>query len=530
MIVTHYMIPASTTAPNPPAPFPWREGGALSSADKLFDLFMPFRRSFEFRICRFGFVVLGALCVLRGEKALAEDDVQIKPRVELHLAWDKPLAALAASAESLAREPESPHAWGMAAAALFRNADFDASESAAKHALKLDPNQPDAHVALARCFDTLGFDEKEREHLEAAARAEAEHPVALRQLSGALDHNKERARAIELCKKYSDSKDPGPRGELFTRNAKQMLKLFDALKDTELSLLPLEAERTARAATPLSLAGDEPSVELDLGGVRKKFLFDTGEESLTITAETAKACGAKKVGELPASTATGIETMKVVLVPEVKLGAFRVRNVLAGVGSSDIVGPPIFKNCRVKMDFAKGEVVLTNQPAETRPAPQDLELQAGDPPGARRVRFRRHGGMVWIPVKTPGEAAPLARRIAWGFLDSGCAPPALLFPRYLEALKSEPGKGPLSLPLKTSLGGAAGEGIEQLMRVLPEFTLNFLGAEVRADKALSTDALLSVSAACECELDVIVGWPPIRRAFKSIEIDYARCVLVLEPK
>ena len=483
------------------------------------------------------------LCVLCNDNLHAGETVVIKPRVaaaaiqplvrsrvELHMAWDKPLAALAVALETLAREPESADAWGMAAAAFFRNADFDAAESAAQHALKLDPSQPDAHVALARCFDTRGFDEKERAHLEAAVQADAGHPTALRQLAGALDHNKERARAIELCKRYATSKDLGPRGELFTRYALQLLKLFDALKETELSLLPPETERAERATTALSMAGDAPSIELDLNGVRKRFLFDTGEESLTLTLETAKACGAKHVGELSSATATGIATMKVVLVPEIKLGEFRVRNVLAGVGTSDIVGPPIFKNCRVKMDFGKGEAVLTNQLSDAKPTPQDLELQAGDTPGVRRVRFRRHGGMVWVAVKTPKEAAPLTRRSAWGFLDTGCAPQALLFPRYLEALKSEPGKGPLALPFKTSLEGAVGEGDTQFMRVLPEFTLNFLGVEVNVDEALSTDALLSVSATCECELDVIVGWPPLRRAFKSIEIDYMRCVLVLVPR
>jgi hypothetical protein len=280
----------------------------------------------------------------------------------------------------------------------------------------------------------------------------------------------------------------------------------------------------------MEVTEDQPSVTVEFGKIKSDCLFDTGEESITLSEETVAAIGAKKVGQLPASTATGLEMMDVVLVPELKVGAFSIKNVIAGVGTGDIIGPSIFKSFRVKMDFQRKQLVLKRQPENTAPGEKDLEAATGDAEGARRMRFRRQGGLVWFTVATAGDSAALQQRGAWGFLDTGCQPTGLIFPRYLEALSADPEKAPKTLPFRSALGGAARDGKEELMRLVPELKLRFLGCEMRAEKLISSDSLGSINQSTEAEADAIVGWPMILKTFKSIEIDFERCVLTCEPR
>lgn len=479
-------------------------------------------------------VVLGGL-PLSGEESLAV----IRPRPanlireqgRNWLAWDRPLPALAAAADAVVRVPGSAQAWAQLAAALYRNSDFQRAEAAARRALELHPGDPDALVALARCLEIQGASEASLRQLEEAVRVDPFHPAAPRLLAAQLDPNDDRVRIILLMQRFLELKPQGPSGKMFAQHARQAVEVFKALGDTVTDEQPAWAERPERVAARLAISEDEPLISLEFPRVGKlEFLFDTGEESITLSPRTVKAIGAKKIGALPAATATGLEMMDVVLVSELRLGGFVIRNIVAGVGTSDIIGPTVFAGYRVKMDFARKQLVLARQPEDAQPGPRDLEPAAGDAEGIRRVRFLRQGGLVWFPVQTPNEAAPLRARKAWGFLDTGCQPPGLLFPRYLEALHSEPGKGPKSLPFRSSLGGAARDGQEQIMRVLPEFTVTYLGAEVRADKAISAESLGPINQSMEAELDLIVGWPMIQQAFKSIEIDYERCVLTLEPR
>jgi hypothetical protein len=173
-------------------------------------------------------------------------------------------------------------------------------------------------------------------------------------------------------------------------------------------------------------------------------------------------------------------------------------------------------------------LVLTRQKEDLEPGPADLK---GAPPDHRRARFRRLGGMVWVRVTTPNPPRSLEERPAWGLLDTGCEPVAVLTPRYLRALKSERGKGPLALPIRTSLGGAAREhGAASVMKVLPQFRFDMLGCTVTADGALSAASIAAICKMVETELDVVVGWPAIRECFRSVEIDYERCVLTVEPR
>ncbi|MCW8131624.1 MAG: tetratricopeptide repeat protein [Planctomycetota bacterium] len=456
---------------------------------------------------------------------------QLRDEVRVCMAWDQPLAALAASAEAVAREPDSAGAWSQLAVALFRNADMEGAEAAARRALKLNHNDPDGHVVLARCLDTKGENDAALEHLEEAVRLDPFHPAALRLLSSQLDHNEDRARIVELSQRYVELKLPGPSGHMFTQNAQKSMEVLKALGETATDVQPDLDKRPASVTVKMDVDEDQPTVQVDFSnGVKSGCLFDTGEESITLSPETVAAIGAKKIGALPAATATGLEMMDVVLVPELKVGGFVVRNSIAGVGTGDIIGPSVFHGYRVKMDFARRQLVLTRQPEDCEPSEDDLNPRAGDAPGLRRVRFRRHGGLIWIPIQTPDEAAPLKARGAWGFLDTGCQPPGLLMPRYLQALKSEPGKGPLTLPFRSSLGGAARDGKEEVMRLLPEFRVGLLGGEVRADKAISSESLSTISQSIEAELDMIVGWPMILKSQRAIEVDFERCVLTLEPR
>lgn len=458
----------------------------------------------------------------------------LRERVRVWLADDRPLPALAAATEAVAREPGSAAAWSALAGALFRNADFEGAEGAARRALALDSGDAEGLVALARCLETQGCKEEARTRLEQALVRDGRLAVALRLLEGLLDINTERARAIELNRRFVALDPPGTSGRLFARHASRMTGLLEALGQLELDAQPPWRERPAEIVLPLQVTEEGLFVEIVFEGqkggrrVRRSCLFDTGEESITLTRQTAEAFGVQKVGALPSSTINGIEEMTLVMVPKVSAGEFSLSNTLAGIGTADIVGPALFAGYRVKMDFSARRLVLARQPADVKPGPDDLK---NEPKGARRARFRCFGKTVWVAVHTPREAAPLKRRVAWGLLDTGCTPPALLLPRYLQALKSEPGKGPAALPFRASLEGAAhGGDTEQVLHVLPEFRLGLLGGEADAGGALSALSAASVSQATEAELDIVVGWPVIRRIFKSLEIDFERCVLTYEPR
>ncbi|MBI3830939.1 MAG: aspartyl protease family protein [Planctomycetes bacterium] len=460
----------------------------------------------------------------------ATEASSVREAVRACLAWDRPLEALGAAAEAVARRPASSTAWAELAAALYRNSDFDGAESAARRALDLNGNDADARVALARCLDTKGEDEECLKHFEEAVRLDPLHPAALRLLAAKLDSTEDRTRVLELLKRFVDLKAPGPSGRMFTEHAQKSREMLKALGDTATEVEPEWEKRPESVSVRMEVTEDQPSVTVEFGKIKSDCLFDTGEESLTLSEETVAAIGAKKVGQLPASTATGLEMMDVVLVPELKVGAFSIKNVIAGVGTGDIVGPSIFKSYRVKMDFQRKQLVLKRQPENTAPGGKDLEAAAGDAEGVRRMRFRRQGGLVWFPVAADGESAPLQRRGAWGFLDTGCQPTGLVFPRYLEALSSDPEKAPKTLPFRSALGGAARDGKEELMRLVPELKLRFLGCEMRAEKLISSDSLGSINQSTEAEADAIVGWPMILKTFKSLEIDFERCVLTCEPR
>lgn len=499
---------------------------------------MPFRSSM-FRYILAAGVACSCMAALRaGDEAHAAVQTrpitragQLRDEVRICMAWDKPLPALAAAAEAVAREPEAAGSWSQLAVALFRNADFAGAEASARRALALNRNDADAHVVLARCLDTQGDDDGSVENLEEAVRLDPFHPAALRLLSAQLDTNEDRARIIELSQRFVELKSPGPSGHMFTQNAQKTMEVLKNLGETQVDVQPAWEQRPASVSVKMSVDEDQPAVEVDFGkGVKSECLFDTGEESITLSPETVQAIGAKKIGKLPAATATGLEMMDIVLVPELHIGGFVIRNSMAGIGTSDIIGPSVFKDYRVKMDFAKKQLVLTRQPENTEPSPKDLDAQPGDAPGVKRIRFCRQGGLIWFPISCTDCPVALKARGAWAFLDTGCQPPGLLMPRYLQALTSEEGKGPRTLPFRSSLGGAARDGQEEVMRLIPEFHLTMLGCDVHAQKALSSESLASIGQSVEAEIDMIVGWPLILKSLRSVEVDFDRSVLTVEPR
>jgi tetratricopeptide (TPR) repeat protein len=102
------------------------------------------------------FAFLPGLALSGMQRAEEAGPPPVRATVRLWLDTEHPLPALAAASAALAHEPRSAAAWAGLGGALFRNADFEAAEAAARHALALDPDDPDAHVALARCLETAG--------------------------------------------------------------------------------------------------------------------------------------------------------------------------------------------------------------------------------------------------------------------------------------------------------------------------------------------------------------------------------------
>jgi hypothetical protein len=345
-------------------------------------------------------------------------------------------------------------------------------------------------------------------------------------LAGRLDLNAERSRAIELTQRFLELNPKGQ--DLFLEHSRLMLKILAALGETPLAQRPPFAERSARIMLPLRASEKGLAVELEIAGAKRLCELDTGEESMTVTTETAKALGLKALAHLPAVTATGIERMPIVLVPKIEAGGFRISNVLASVGVRDLIGPGFFEGYRVRMDFQNRQLVLTRQEQDAAPGPKDL---LGAPEGFERLRCRVLGKLIWIPISSPAAPPPLKARPAWGILDSGCEYPVGLTPRYLEALRCVRGQGPLALPIRAPLGGAAREeGEVEVLWTLPEFTLGFLGTEVPADGSVAAKSFGLVARSTEAEFDALLGWPVIRQAVRSLEVDFQRGVLTYEPK
>lgn len=459
----------------------------------------------------------------------AEAPAGLRAKARLLLAGDKPLEALAMASRAVADAPELAEAWAVLAGALFRNGDFDGAESAARRALGLDAKDPDACVALARCLATRGLDAEARKHLEAAVEAAPEHTVALRLLAGQMDFNNERAAMLARMKRYAELAPPGER--LFADHVRQTLKVLEAVGEKPLGVWPPEKELPERVELPLLLDGEGLKVELTIGGAKRWCVFDTGEESVTISRATLEALKLPALAEVPYATATGMERLTAVCLPELAIGegasAVRIGSVLAYAGAADIVGPGVFGAYLVKMDFDRRRLVLTKLDAGA--APRDELPEA--PRGFERVRFRSLGRLVCAPFSVPGAPAAFSERPAWAMLDSGCELPAVLMPRCLDALRSARKDWPQTLTLRDRLAGAApGEGKWQTMHVLPSFSAGVFGYAAKADGAVCAESVAEINRTLETELDGIAGWPVLRSLFKSIEIDFARNELLLEPR
>jgi hypothetical protein len=473
---------------------------------------------------RFILAVL-AVCRLALAGGAGEGPVSgVRETVRQQLAQDNFRAALDAARAAVKQSPRSADAWSALAGALFRSGDFDGAEDAARKSLELRPADPDALVALARVLATQGEHAQARRELEAAIQADPVHPAALRLLAGCMDTNLERKKAADLARRFVELNPPGQ--ELFVEHSRRFLRVLDTLRDVRLNEMPRWEDRAERIVLPLRVGADGLSLTLALAGQQRRFQLDTAEEGLTVSAETVRTLGLKSIGELPGVAATGLAPMGVVVVPDLEAAACRVRNVLAGVGASDLVGPGLFSGYRVKLDLAAGQLVLTRQPRDAAPHPKDI---IAAPSGTTRFRFRALGKLIWTPVSFPRRPAAFKDRPAWGMLDTACEPPAALTPRCLEALRAGGTEGPQAIPLQSTLAGSAGQAsTPQLLWVLPELSVTVLGAAVRADGALAGRTFGEISRVVEAEMDLIVGWPVLHRVCKSLEIDFEKCVLTVE--
>lgn len=441
---------------------------------------------------------------------------------------DRPLPAVCEALLATAVRPADAQTWADLAAALFRSGDFEGAERAARRALTINSGNADAFVALGRALATQGAGKDARTQYQSALTHSPQHPAALRLLAAALDLNDERPRVLELARAYLALERSGP--PVFAEHLQGAVKLIEALGDTRVNVSPPEAERPDRVVAPLALA-EGLRVELQQpNGKPFSCLLDTGEESLTLTAATAEALGAKPVGALLNATATGLAEMRTVLVPELRMGAWKLSNVLASIGQHDIAGPALFGGYRVKLDWVRRELTLTRQPREAKAGPESDPGDLALPAGFRAFRFRRLGGIVCVPLEAPEGPAALRARPAWGILDSGCEPSAVLFPRFFDALKSTPGGAPLALPVPNALEGAAETRADGVTLVVPNVRLSFLGQTRNASMAYVSAEVAAINRVVEAELDAILGWPLIYGSFKSLELDFERCVLVVEPR
>lgn len=455
----------------------------------------------------------------------SENELAVAVREKIRL--DRPVEALELARALVKKDPKSSRGLSTLATALYRDGHFDEAEKTARKALKLDKADPDALVALARCLRTRGEGEKARKRLEQALESAPHHPTAVRMMSGAMDLNEEREATLKLARLYVRLNPEGK--ALFVEHLRKMIKVVEGLEGKKLNVLPDWEQRPKRIVLPMRMTSRGPCVQVTLGADKRCWcLFDTGEESITLARRSAERLQAEKLVDLPTATATGIERMGLVLASRVSAKDYSISNVLCAVGTVNIVGPGIFRGYRVKMDIDARQLILTRQNQNTVPGKNDLK---GAPPGHQRVRFRRIGRMAWFPISTPNPAKALRERPAWGLLDTGCEPVCVLTPRYLKALKSERGKGPLALPIRSSFGGAArAKGRDEIMKVLPEFTFSMPGCTATVQGAVSSASVAAICRIVETEVDLIVGWPVIKRHFKSIELDFERCVMTFEPR
>jgi hypothetical protein len=103
--------------------------------------------------------------------------------------------------------------------------------------------------------------------------------------------------------------------------------------------------------------------------------------------------------------------------------------------------------------------------------------------------------------------------------------------RYLDELRGERGKGPLALPFRGEVGGAAEEqGKQVTFYALKDFGLEFLGTKLNADGSAATVSFGEISKVAEAEMDLLIGWSLIHRSFQSMEIDFQRCMLTVQPR
>jgi len=465
-------------------------------------------------------LAIGLACGISAATVALEERVREVPD------RSRSLPALSEAMQSVARAPHHAPAQAALANALFRNGDFEGAERAAREALLIDPEEADALVVLARCLQTSGRFAAAAEHLKQAADAAPRHPVALRLLAGCMDLNTNRGKAVALTQRFVELNPPEQK--LFVDHARQMLKLIKALGSLALSEQPPWDNRPAQLEIPMRLTGQGLFIELMAGDMKQRFLLDTGEESITVRSETAKALGLKSLASLPAVTASGVGQMPIALAPKIQVGGFHVKNVLVSMGAVDVVGPAFFAGYIASLDFQNRRLVLKRQAREASPGPKDL---IAAPKGFKRFRFRRLGNLIWVPISSPGEPTALSNRPAWGVFDTGCQYPAAVTLRYLEALRSEPGKGPLALPFRAEVGGAAGgTGRSVVFYALKDFDLVFLGARLSADGSAATKSFGEISKTTEAAMDLMIGWPLIHRAFKSVEIDYQRCILTVQPR
>lgn len=150
-------------------------------------------------------------------------------------------------------------------------------------------------------------------------------------------------------------------------------------------------EGPATDTIPVELANGSMIITLKIDKRPYRFIFDTGAP-LSISGNLFKRKGYDSLGSQIIRDATGnISSSKNVLIPELKLGKFTIRNAAADVLNyqkssffncldiDGLIGGAIFKNSAIRIDLKNNRLIISSQPeyriAKNNEIPVDFDDQ-----------------------------------------------------------------------------------------------------------------------------------------------------------
>jgi Tfp pilus assembly protein PilF len=336
-----------------------------------------------------------------------------------------PANALKMSAALADKNPQSPEVLTARGLALLDCGEYLKAQALFERAVKLDSDNPDAHLGLGELASGRLLLDKASGHLEKALASPNFKLRAFQSYGKCLHDLNRHSEAKKVLERALTEVDQMPERE--KTRIMNSIKIYAALGDTRLYQIPDSFKTTSAGFSTLE---NNIIMPAELNGQESvKIQLDTGMPGgLAISQALAEKLGLDVIGEeIGGNVAREFKT-KVSLLDSLRLGDLVVRNVLVYslpepkfVGGSDgNLGLAIFKKMNMSIDYPQSKLFLFNR--------DDSALQSDQMDSSKiseRIPFWNKNHILVFARINDMEPTPL-------MFDTGAGVPILNLDYYLD--------------------------------------------------------------------------------------------------